>query len=76
MFERLIETVARGLDRLGFPYMLIGGQAVLLYGSPRLTRDIDVILGVGPERLPELVEWVRGNGRQILVETPAEFVEK
>jgi len=76
MFEQLLEAIARGLERLGIPYMLIGGQAVLLYGEPRLTRDVDVTLGVGPGRLPELLEWVRGNGWQVLVEAPAEFVEK
>jgi len=76
MFEQLLESVARGLERLGIPYMLIGGQAVLLYGEPRLTRDIDVTLGTGPERLSEVLEWVRGNGWQVLVEAPAEFVGK
>jgi hypothetical protein len=40
MFEQLLEAIARGLERLSIPYMLIGGQAVLLYGEPRLTRDI------------------------------------
>jgi len=29
--------------------MVIGGQAVLLYGEPRLTRDIDITLGIGVE---------------------------
>jgi hypothetical protein len=74
MFEQLLEAIALALDRLGIPYMLIGGQAVLLYGEPRLTRDIDVTLGVGPERLSELLEWVRGSGWQVLVEAPADFV--
>ena len=36
--------------------MVIGGQAVLLYGEPRLTRDIDVTLGVGTERLNSVLE--------------------
>jgi len=76
MFEKLLEIIALGLDRLGIPYMLIGGQAVLLYGEPRLTRDIDVTLGVGPERLSAVLEWVRGNGWRVLVEAPAEFVGK
>jgi hypothetical protein len=44
MFEQLLEAIAWGLERLGIPYMLIGGQAVLLYGEPRLTRDIDTLL--------------------------------
>lgn len=34
--------------------MLIGGQAVLLHGRPRLTEHIDVSLGVDPSRLPTL----------------------
>jgi predicted nucleotidyltransferase len=76
MFEQLLEAIARGLERLGIPYMLIGGQAVLLYGEPRLTRDIDVTLGAGLERLSEVLEWVRGSGWQVLVEAPAEFVGK
>lgn len=29
--------------------MLIGGQAVLLHGRPRLTEDIDITLGTGPD---------------------------
>jgi len=76
MFERLLKSIAQGLERLGIPYMLIGGQAVLLYGEPRLTRDIDVTVGVGPERLSEILEWVTGNGWQVLVEAPVEFVAK
>jgi len=31
--------------------MVMGGQAVLLFGEPRLTPDIDVTLGVGIDRL-------------------------
>jgi len=30
--------------------MIIGGQAVLLYGEPRLTKDIDITLGIGIDR--------------------------
>lgn len=44
MFQALLQQIARGLDSRGIPYMLIGGQAVLLYGEPRLTRDVDVTL--------------------------------
>ncbi len=74
MFEQILESIAEGLERLGIPYMVIGGQAVLLYGEPRLTRDIDVTLGTDLGRLSEVLDWVRGNGWQVLVEAPAEFV--
>ncbi len=53
-FEELLARLASGLDRKGIPFMLIGGQAVLLHGDPRLTQDIDLTLGVGPARWPEI----------------------
>lgn len=34
--------------------MVIGGQAVLLYGEPRLTKDIDVALGLDVSHLAGL----------------------
>jgi hypothetical protein len=53
--ERLLEALTAELARQHLPFMLIGGQAVLLHGSPRLTEDIDVTLGVDPDALPLLV---------------------
>jgi len=43
MIEKFIKRTAQCLDRQKIPYMIIGGQAVLLYGRPRLTRDIDKV---------------------------------
>lgn len=76
MFERLLEQIARGLDSRGIPYMVIGGQAVLLYGEPRLTRDIDITLGIGPERLTEVLDLQSRWGWQVLADSPAEFVQR
>jgi hypothetical protein len=56
--------------------MVIGGQAVLLYGEPRLTRDIDVTLSVGIERLPDLLQAVRDLSLQPLPENVEDFVRK
>lgn len=56
--------------------MIIGGQAVRIYGEPRLTRDIDVTLGVGPERLAEIIGLARLSAWRLLVETPQEFVQR
>ncbi|MGH9445099.1 MAG: hypothetical protein ACRD3O_05145, partial [Terriglobia bacterium] len=61
MFEPLLEQISLELDRRHILYMLIGGQAVLLYGEPRLTRDIDVTLGVGPDRLSEILETAQAS---------------
>jgi hypothetical protein len=50
-FGDLIARLARALADQDVPFMLIGGQAVLLHGEPRLTQDVDVTLGVPPTRL-------------------------
>jgi len=44
MFQQLLEKIALGLEGRSIPYMVIGGQAVLLHGEPRLTKDIDLTL--------------------------------
>jgi len=59
MFERLLERVAEALENLGIPYMVIGGQAVLLYGEPRLTKDIDIAIGADLNRLPDILSLVQ-----------------
>ena len=46
MLEKLIRKIAERLDADKIPYMVIDGQAVLVYGRPRLTRDIDITLGI------------------------------
>lgn len=54
-FSALLAGLARELRGRGLPFMLIGGQAVLLHGQPRLTDDIDLTLGVDPSRLPDIL---------------------
>lgn len=76
MFALLLEQIALALESRQIRYMVIGGQAVLLYGEPRLTRGIDVTLGAGPERLPELLELAGERGWRVLVEAPADFVQR
>jgi hypothetical protein len=76
MFQRPLTKLARGLDRRGIPSMLIDGQAVLLYGEPRLTRDVDVTLGVGPELLPTVLEFAEEAGWRVLTGSPADLVAR
>ena len=76
MFNQLLERVALSLEQSQIPYMVIGGQAVLVYGEPRLTRDVDITLGVGPERLQDLLSLAESVGWRSLVEKPEEFVRQ
>jgi len=48
--QQFIAGVARELAGRGIPFMLIGGQAVLVHGRPRLTEDIDITLGAAPDQ--------------------------
>ena len=50
VFEELLKRLAVALEGAALPYMVFGGQAVLLYGEPRLTRDIDITVGVDPSQ--------------------------
>jgi hypothetical protein len=58
MFEKLLSKIGVCLDSQSLPYMIIGGQAVLLYGEPRLTRDIDITLGVKIDGLDRLLSAI------------------
>lgn len=75
MLSRLLERVAQGLEARRIPYMVIGGQAVLIYGEPRLTRDIDITLGVSPDGLGQIEELASVLRLTILVQSPPEFVQ-
>jgi predicted nucleotidyltransferase len=76
MIEKLIRKIAEQLDKENIPYMIIGGQAVLIYGRPRLTRDIDITLGIDTDKFL-LVEKVCNQLKlELLVEKPEDFAGK
>lgn len=76
MFEKLLAKISRGLNSLKISYMVIGGQAVLVYGEPRLTKDIDITLGVGVDHLDNILNLVKRLGFDILVDDVQGFVKK
>jgi hypothetical protein len=75
-FERLIARVARELKRRDFPFMIIGGQAVLLHGEPRLTQDVDVTLGATPVRVLDLLTVCRSLALDVLADDPELFARR
>jgi len=76
MFLKLLAKIANELRKLRIPYMVIDGQAVLLYGEPRLTKDIDITLGVGVGGLPKVQSVVQKLTLRILVDDPEGFVHR
>lgn len=76
MLSHLLEKIARSLEEQGIDYMIIGGQAVLVHGQPRLTQDIDITLGIGPDRLADMLALMEELGWTVLVEEPEKFVHQ
>lgn len=72
-FADLIARLAVELEAKRIPFMLIGGQAVLLHGEPRLTQDVDVTMGVGPDRIPDLLGVCEALGLLPFPDDPAAF---
>lgn len=56
--------------------MIIGGQAVLVHGEPRITKDIDITLGIGTDELPEILQIADAAKLKSLVKDIPEFVKK
>ena len=57
--KELIKNLARALKKNRIKYMIIGGQAVLIYGEPRMTKDIDITIGLdisGLEKLKKIIK--------------------
>lgn len=46
----------RRLNTLGVPYMVSGSVAVIIYGQPRLTHDVDLIVVLNQEHIARLRE--------------------
>jgi predicted nucleotidyltransferase len=76
MFETLISRIAKELDRSGLPYMIIGGQAVLFYGTPRMTKDIDITLGIDTASLDLVVQAIKSIGIEIIPDDFRAFAER
>jgi hypothetical protein len=50
----LIELFVQPLNRYGIRYLVSGSVASMLYGEPRVTHDIDLIVVLRPENLGQL----------------------
>ena len=76
MIEKFLKRIAQSLDKEKIPYMVIGGQAVLLYGTPRLTRDIDIALGVDTDQFSLLEKICKRLKVKILPPHPEGFAKR
>ncbi len=52
--RRLLAGIAKILNRLNIPYLVTGGMAVLVWGRPRFSADIDIVIQLKYENVIEL----------------------
>ena len=52
----LIDTFIRPLNEHGIRYIITGSVASMVYGEPRLTNDVDVVLDIKPPDIAKLIE--------------------
>jgi len=76
MIEGLLRRVTSALTRARIPYMIIGGQAVLFHGHPRLTQDVDVTLGVDVDAAGRVLAVCRNARLTPLVKRPLDFARE
>lgn len=51
--QRAIET----LEGLAIHYAIVGSWASGFWGTPRMTRDIDVVIRIGAQHVPQILAW-------------------
>lgn len=56
------EEIFRELNKRNVRYLVVGGIAVNLYGVPRVTQDLDLLVDMGEENLKRLVEGLQELG--------------
>ncbi len=52
---RLLQQIAERLDSAGIPYMVTGSMALATYATPRMTRDIDLVVELEPTDVDQVI---------------------
>ena len=57
---RIVAKITKGLRSLGFEPVLVGGMALVVLGSRRVTRDFDFVVARPADRLDSVVDVFYG----------------
>lgn len=69
--EELLRKIAGILDKLKIPYIITGGIAVVIWGRPRFTADIDIVVELLPKKLDRLAEELLKIDKEVYVDREA-----
>ena len=68
MIGELLRRVTAALDAHGVPYMLTGSLASSMYGVPRATNDIDIVVAPTRDQLLSIVTLFQRTGLTVTTE--------
>ncbi|OGZ72388.1 MAG: hypothetical protein A2908_03005 [Candidatus Staskawiczbacteria bacterium RIFCSPLOWO2_01_FULL_38_12b] len=63
--------MAKILDKLEIPYVITGGMAVSVWGRPRSTMDIDIIVKLEPKNVQMLIKELLNIDKDVYVSEDA-----
>ncbi len=72
----LLEALAEALRAYGARWYLFGAQAVVVWGEPRMTADVDVTVELDPNQAPELVAELELAGFELRIRNVEDFVAR
>lgn len=55
----LLKKTAAILEKLGIEYCVSGGFAVSVWGRPRSTLDLDIVIQLEAQKIPLFLKWLR-----------------
>ena len=63
---RIVATIAQQLRSVGFEPVLVGGMALVVLGSRRVTRDFDFVIANPGKRIDSVVDVFYGHGLELV----------
>jgi len=69
--EYLLTKIAEILEKLKIPYAITGGMAVSVWGRPRYTADIDIIVEILPKNINLLAKLLLSIDKDVYVSEEA-----
>src|SRR5208283_4999949 len=77
MEVRSVEAIVKALNRARVKYLIVGGLAVVAHGYERLTKDVDLVIGLERENIIRGLRVLMKIGyRMSIPVTPEDFADK
>ena len=71
-----VEAIVKALNEAQVQYLIVGGLAVNAHGYERLTRDVDLVIGLEPENIIRGLQALQSIGYQMVIPvTPQQFAD-